>query len=176
MVKKEIRIEKIRDFILRKSIEKEIKEEMGREPMPGEVEKIMERRRKYEKRIINPVKEYYGFYLDKVKPLVSDIKDKIEKSKTKEIKMYTGDYAIRTTMIRKSPFSMIIKSKPVFLIEGISVNLGDKGKFITMRKAIKEERLTGFARKLVDRICLTDPQTDNPRILEFQSKICQIRR
>ena len=45
-----------------------------------------------------------------------------------------------------------------------------------MKKTTEEKKLTGFARNLADRVCMTDPQTDNPIILEFQNIICQLRR
>lgn len=171
--KKEIeREERIKEAIQRISIKREI-EEMGREPLPGEIEKIIEKRQ-YLKRRINPVIDYYTFYREKIKPNIQTIKDNIEKSKTNEIKMYTEDFAKKISMTGKHPFTIISKSKPALLIEGVAVNLGDKGKFIIMKKAEKE-KLTGFSKNLADSICKTDPHTDNSRILEFQSKICQLK-
>lgn len=165
--------ERIKETIQRISIKREIIE-MGREPIPGEIEKIMEKR-KYIKRAKNPLMEYYAFYREKIEPNIHNIKDDIEKSKTNEIKMYIDDFAKRTSMTGKHPFTIITKSKPALLIEGITANLGDKGKFIIMKKVTEKEKLTGFARNLADRLCLTDPNTDNPRILEFRNKICQLR-
>ena len=141
-------------------IKKEI-QEMGREPLPGEIEKIIEER-KGTTRSKNIVIEYYNFYRDKILPDIQIIKDRIEKSKTNEIKMYLEDFAKRTAMIGKRPYAIVEKSRPALLTEGITVNLGDK------------EKLTGRARCLVDRVCRFDPQTDNQRLVEFQNKICQL--
>lgn len=153
-------------------IKREI-QETGREPVPGEIEKLIEKR-KGTTRSKNIVVEYYRFYQDKILPDVQIIKDRIEKSKTNEIKMYTEDFAKRTAMTGKNPHIIIEKSKPALLIEGISVNLIDNGKFVTMKKTIEKEKLTGQAKNLADRVCRFDPQTDNPRLLEFQNKICQL--
>ena len=153
-------------------IGKEIRE-MGREPMPGEIKKLMEER-EGAKRSQNPVIEYYRFYQDKIVPDIQIIKDRIEKSKTNETKMYLDDFAKRMSMVGKCPSIIVEKSRPALLIEGITVNLGDKGKFVTMKKAAGKEKLTGQARDLADRVCRFDPQTDNPRVLQFQNKICQL--
>lgn len=154
-------------------IKREI-QEMGREPMPGEIEKLMEER-KGTTRSKNPVIEYYRFYQNKIVPNIPVIKDRIEKSKTNETKMYIDDFAKRTAMIGR-PHTIIEKARPALLIEGITINLGDKGKFIIMKKATEKEKLTGQAMSLADRVCRFDPQTDSPRILEFQKKICQLNK
>ncbi len=160
----------IEAYIIKREIQ-----EMGREPMPGEIKKLIEER-KGTTRSKNIVTEYYRFYQDKILPDVQIIKDRIEKSKTNEIKMYIEDFAKRTAMTGKDPHMIIEKSRPALLIEGITINLIDKGKFITMKNAIEKEKLTGRARNLADRVCRFDPQTDNPRILEFQNKICQLNK
>jgi len=120
----------------------------------------------------NPVIEYYRFYQDKIMPDVPIIKDRIEKSKTNETKMYAENFAKRMTAVEKHSHTTIEKSRPALLIEGISINLGDKGKFVTMKKATGKEKLTGQAKDIAERVCKVEPQTDNPKILEFQSKIC----
>ena len=153
-------------------IKKEI-QEMGREPMPGEIEKLIEER-KGTTRSKNIVVEYYRFYQNNILPNTQIIKDRIEKSKTNEIKMYIEDFAKRTAMTGKDPHIIIEKSRPTLLIEGITVNLRDNGKFIIMKKAIEKEKLAGRARNLAYRVCRFDSQTDNPRLLEFQNKICQL--
>lgn len=153
-------------------IKREI-QEMGREPLPGEIEKLIEER-KGTTRSKNIVVEYYRFYQHKILPDVQIIKDRIEKSKTNEIKMYIEDFAKRTAMIGKDPHIIIEKSRPALLIEGITVNLGDKGRFIIMKKIKEKEKMTGFAKNLANRVCRFDPQTDDPRLLEFQNKICQL--
>ena len=155
-------------------IKREI-QEMGREPVPGEIEKLMEER-KGTKRSQIPVIEYYRFYQNKILPDVQVIKDRIEKSKTNEIKIYIDDFAKRMGMTGKHPHTIVEKSRPALLIEGISVNLGNKGEFIIMKKATEKEKLTGQAMSLADRVCRFDSQTDNPRILEFQKKICELNK
>lgn len=151
---------------------KEMKE-MGRESIPGEIKKLIEKR-KGTKTSQNPVMEYYRFYQDKIMPDVPIIKDRIEKSKTNETRMYIDDFAKRMAMIGMRPYATVEKSRPVLLIEGITVNLEDKGKLVIMKKATEKEQLTGQAKDLADRVCKTDPQTDSPKVLEFQNKICQL--
>lgn len=169
--KEEIEKERFRAaYVIKREIQ-----EMGREPMPGEIEKLMEER-KGTTRSKNLVVEYYRFYQNKILPDIQVIKNRIEKSKTNEIKMYIDDFAKRTAMIGKDPRIIIEKSRPALLIEGITVNLEDKGKFVTMKKAIEKEKLTGRARNLADRVCRFDPQTDSPRVLEFQRKICELNK
>lgn len=149
-------------------------QEMGREPVPGEIEKLMEER-KGTKRSQNPVIEYYRFYQNRIIPNSPFIKDRIGKSKTNEIKMHTDDFAKRIAMTGINPYTIIEKTRPALLIEGISINIGDRGKLIIMKKATEKEKLTGQARSIADIVCKIDPQTDNPRILEFQKKICQLK-
>jgi hypothetical protein len=125
-----------------------------------------------DKRSQNPVIEYYRFYQSRIESDIPIIRDRIEKSKTNETKMYIDDFAKRMVMTGKRPYTIVEKSRPALLIEGITVNIGDKEKFVIMKKATEKEKLTGQAKDLADRVCRVDPQTDNPRILEFQSKIC----
>jgi hypothetical protein len=171
--KKDIEIEERLKRARLTYVTRKVTREMGREPMPGEIEKLMEERKGI-KRSQNLVVEYYRFYQDKIVPDIPIIKDRIEKSKTNETKMYVEDFAKRTAMIGKYPSTILEKSRPALLIEGITVNLGDKGKFVVMKKATGEEKLTGQAKSLADRICRFDPQTDSPRVVEFQRKICQL--
>ena len=84
-IEREEREERIRAIV----IKREIEQEMGREPMPGEIEKLM-KERKGTKRSQIPVIEYYRFYQKRIAPNVPIIKDRIEKSKTNEIKMRTA--------------------------------------------------------------------------------------
>lgn len=169
------RKERLTRYIIKREIQ-----EMEREPMPGEIERLMEERlmeeRKGTKRSQIPVIEYYRFYQNRIVPNSPIIKDIIEKSKTNEIKMYIDDFAKRMGMTGKHPHTIVEKSRPALLIEGISVNLGNKGEFVIMKKATEKEKLTGQAMSLADRVCRFDPQTDNPRILEFQKKICQLNK
>jgi hypothetical protein len=130
--------------------------------------------RKDTKRSKNPVIEYYRFYQSRIEPDVQIIRSRIEKSKTNETKMYIDDFARRMAMTGKDPHTIVENSRPALLIEDISVSLGDKERFIIMKKATQKERLTGQAKNLTDRVCRTDPQTDSPIILEFQSKICRL--
>ena len=162
--------ERLRMAVIKKEIQ-----EMGREPVPGEIEKLMEER-KGKTRSKNPVIEYYRFYQNKIVPDVPIIKDRIEKSKTNETKMYIEDFAKRMDMIGKRPYVIVEKSRPALLIDGITVNLGDKGKFIIMKKATGKEKLTGQAKDIAYRVCRIDPQTDSSRVLEFQNKICQLNK
>ena len=76
-------------------------------------------------------------------------------------------------MTGNHPYTIVARSRPALLIEGISINLGDKGKFIIMKKAKEKEKLTGQAMRLADSVCRF-AQTDNHRVLEFQKKICQL--
>ncbi len=120
----------------------------------------------------NPVIEYYRFYQSRIESDIPIIRDRIEKSKANETKMYIDDFAKRMAMTGKRPYTIVEKSRPALLIEGITINIGEKEKFVIMKKATEKDKLTGQAKDLADRICRVDPQTDNPRILEFQNKIC----
>lgn len=164
------RKERLTRYVIKREIQ-----EMGREPMPGEIEKLM-KERKGTKRSQIPVIEYYRFYQNKIVPNIPVIKDRIEKSKTNEIKMYIDDFAKRMGMTGKHPHTIVERSRPALLIEGISANLGNKGEFIIMKKATEKEKLTGQAMSLADRVCRFDPQTDSPIVLEFQKKICQLNK
>jgi len=170
----DIKRQKLLEMTRKVTIRKEI-QEMEREPMPGEIGRLM-KERKGTKRSRNPVIEYYRFYQNKIAPDVSVIKDRIERSKANETKMYVEDFATRTDMIGIHPYIMVEKSRPALLMEGITINLGDKGKFVIMKKATDKETLTGQAKDIADRVCRFDPQTDSPSVIDFQRKICKLNK
>ncbi len=170
--KKTIKEEERRRLRCEYIIEKEIRN-LGRDPIPGEIERIIEKR-KGTIRSKNPVIEYYRFYRSGIEPNVPTIKHRIEESKTNEIKMYIEDFAKRIAMTGKNPHTIVGKSRPALLIEGITIDLGDKGRLITMKKTKEKEKLTGLAKNIANRVCRSDPQTDDSRVIEFQNKICQL--
>lgn len=170
--KEKIKAEKMKEFIMKMSIEREI-QEIGREPLPGEIEAVMERRKMHTKSV-SPIIRYHKFY-DDIKHIIPDIKKEIDRSTTKEIKIDTKDMAKKVNMSNIHPGIIDMKLEPILMMEGISIHIGDKGKFFIMRNAAKEDRLSKFPSQRINRICTTDPQTDSPKILNFLDKLCKLR-
>lgn len=163
-------IERIREEMLKRKIIREF-DEMGIEPRPEKVQEILERRRETV-RGRNPVTRYFDFYKNSVRPLTPRIKEIIDTTRTRQMKISIRDFSKRLGIL--GPKKNIISStEPLLLLEGLSIDREDD--IIRLSKACQANKLSESSKQFVNDICSIDPQTDSHNILEFLNRVCRLK-